>query len=247
MQKVSHKRSLAWLIRIENKLHMKLFRIYNFWSALRALFSWPLLLLGLYFASAWIGSMIPVNNDWQQPKSGVDIFIETNGVHVSLILPMSEAGEDLSDLIRPEHLIDRNLYGTHAMIGWGHGPVYRNTATWSDLRIADAASAFFGSDDTLLHVYHLIQPQPSAYRKKIRVNISQYRNIIGQVRRTFRLNAARQSTPSPAYAANNIFYAAHGRYSALHTCNEWTANILSNAGVRIGLWTPMAGGVMRWF
>jgi uncharacterized protein (TIGR02117 family) len=226
---------------------MKLFHIHSFWSALRAFMAWPLLLFGLYMASAWMGSMIPVNNDWQQPEDGVDIFVETNGVHVSLIVPMSEAGQDLSDLIRPDHLTDRNLYGTHAMIGWGHGPVYRNTATWSDLRVIDAASAVFGSDDTLLHVYHLIDPKPTSYRKKIRVSQAQYRNIIGQIRQTFLLNAAQQSLPSPAYAADNIFYAAQGRYNAILTCNEWTGNILSRAGVRVGRWTPMAGGVMRWF
>jgi uncharacterized protein (TIGR02117 family) len=226
---------------------MKLFYINSFSLALRALIAWPILLFGAYMASAWIGSIIPVNNNWQQPKDGIDLFVETNGVHVSLILPISAGGEDLSDLISPEHLANPNLYGTHAMIGWGHGPVYRNTATWSDLRFSDAASAVFGSDDTLIHVYHLIDPQPTNYRKKLRVSLSQYHRIVSQIRGTFRLDAAQHSVPSPAYAPNNLFYQARGRYSAVNTCNEWTANILSEAGVRIGLWTPMAGGVMRWF
>ena len=36
-------------------------------------------------------------------------------------------------------------------------------------------------------------------------------------------------------------------YNALNTCNTWTGSVLKKAGVRIGMWTPLPGGVMRWF
>jgi Protein of unknown function (DUF2459) len=45
----------------------------------------------------------------------------------------------------------------------------------------------------------------------------------------------------------DVFYTAQGRYSALNTCNSWTRDRLAEAGVRVGRWTPFAGGVMRWF
>ncbi|MEJ8631383.1 DUF2459 domain-containing protein [Sphingomonas sp. I4] len=37
-----------------------------------------------------------------------------------------------------------------------------------------------------------------------------------------------------------------GRYSAAHTCNNWTGNALAAAGVRMGWWTPFPWTVMRW-
>jgi Protein of unknown function (DUF2459) len=51
------------------------------------------------------------------------------------------------------------------------------------------------------------------------------------------------------YGADDRFFAAQPefRYSALFTCNNWTSAALKRAGVRIGVWTPMPGGVMRWF
>jgi uncharacterized protein (TIGR02117 family) len=228
-------------------LHLKLFRINSLWTALRALLAWPLLVAGLYFAAALIGSHIPANNGWTQPKEGVDIFVETNGVHVSLIVPMSASGEDLSDLVRPNQLANRDLYGTHAMIGWGHARVYRNAQTWKDVKSGDIASAIVGSDFTTLHIYHLINPQPLPHRKTLRVSITQYRSIIRQIRASFRLNKYGESIAYPAYGPDNLFYDSNGRYSAIHTCNNWTGDILRNAGVRVGLWTPMPGGVMRWF
>jgi uncharacterized protein (TIGR02117 family) len=226
---------------------LKLFRINSLWTVMRALLGWTLLIIGCYVLAALIGSHIPANNAWRQPAEGVDIFVETNGVHVSLIVPMSAAGEDLSDLIRPDQLADRDLYGTHVMIGWGHKRVYRNARTWGDVKSGDIASAIAGSDDTTLHVYHLINPQPLSYRRMLRVSPEQFHDIVAQIRSTFRLDKSGRSRVYPAYGPDNIFYDSVGHYSAINTCNTWTGSVLRNAGVRIGYWTPMPGGVMRWF
>lgn len=197
--------------------------------------------------SAWMGSSIAANEDWHEPEEGVTIFVESNGVHVSLIVPMQAEGEDLSDLIRPDQLSDPMLYGTHAMIGWGHAGVYRNAKTWADVRSGDVTSAIIGSNDTLLHIYHLTDPASLPDIKVLRVSPAQYHSIIRQIRRSFRLDKSGRSIASPAYAPNNVFYEATGRYTAFRTCNEWTGSVLRNAGVRVGLWTPFAGGVMKWF
>jgi uncharacterized protein (TIGR02117 family) len=226
---------------------LKLFKINGFLSILRSVFGWLLLSIGIFFLTAWIGSSIPANARWQQPKTGIPIFVETNGVHVSLIVPITLGGEDLSDLIRPDQLSNPTLYGTYAMIGWGHGGVYRHTKTWDDVRIADIASAIFGSDDTTLHVYHLVNPKPNVSRKMVRVTPLQYHAIITRIRGTFRLDQNGHSVSHPAYGPDNLFYDSYGHYSAVHTCNNWTSDILRKAGVRIGIWTPLPGGVMKWF
>jgi uncharacterized protein (TIGR02117 family) len=197
--------------------------------------------------AALIGSHIPANSKWQQPANGVDIFVETNGVHVSLIVPISAAGDDLSDLIRPDQLANPELYGTHVMVGWGHKRVYRNARTWADVKSRDIASAIIGSDDTTLHIYHMIDPRPLSYRRMLRVTPEQFHIIVTQIRNTFRLDAGGKSHAYPAYGPDNMFYDSVGHYSAFNTCNTWTGDVLLRAGVRMGIWTPMPGGIMRWF
>lgn len=197
--------------------------------------------------AALVGSHIPANNSWRQPSDGIDIFVETNGVHVSLIVPVAAAGEDLSNLIRPDQLSDPMLYGTHVMVGWGHGAVYRNAETWGDVKSGDIATAILGSDSTTLHIYHLINPAPLPHRKILRVSAAQYRSITAQIRGTFQLDAQGRSVAYPAYGSDNLFYDSTGHYNAFNTCNTWTGAVLEKAGVRIGIWTPMPGGVMRWF
>jgi len=204
-------------------------------------------LAGLFFGALLLGSIIPANTGWQEPDDGIELFVETNGVHVSLIVPMQAAGEDLSDLIRPGDLATPDVYGTHAMIGWGHEGVYRSGSSWAEVRWADILAAATGSDDVLLHVYHRVRPHAAAHRKAFRVTPVQYRHIIADIRRSFSLDAQGRSIASPAYGDGDVFYAATGYYSAGHTCNEWTAGLLRRAGVRIGIWTPLPGGVMRWF
>ena len=226
---------------------MKLFRINSLSTALRALIGWPLLIIGFYLSAALIGSFVPANPGWREPTQGVDIFVETNGVHVSLIVPITAAGEDLSDLVRPDQLSNPMLYGTHAMIGWGHGAVYRNAETWKDVSFADLIGAVIGSDFTTLHIYHLTNPRRLPHRKTLRVSARQYLSIITQIRASFRLDKGGRSIAHPAYSPNNVFYDATGHYSALYTCNTWTGAVLKNAGVRIGVWTPLPGGIMRWF
>ncbi len=226
---------------------MKLFRINSIGTALRAITGWLLLITGLYMAAALAGSIIPANNNWRQPDDGITVFVETNDVHVSLILPMAAAGEDFGDLIRPDHLLNSQLYGTHAMIGWGHGGVYRNAPTWADVRSGDIVSAVFGSDDTTLHIYHVIDPKPAPHRRAFRVTPRQYRMIVKQVKATFKLDKDRNSVAHTAYADDNLFYDSYGHYNALNTCNTWTGDILKRADVRIGIWTPLPGGIMRWF
>ncbi len=61
-----------------------------------------LLIAGLYMLAAFIGSLIPRNGDWQQPESGITLYIETNGVHTGLVVPRQSDIADFSDLVRPE-------------------------------------------------------------------------------------------------------------------------------------------------
>ncbi len=203
---------------------------------------------GLYLIGALFGSLFPVNQSWQQDPEGVELFVETNGLHTGLIVPIRSDYADWSDLVRPEHLDDSRYYGSHILIGWGHAGVYRNAPRWQDLRPGDALSAVIGSDDTLIHVSFLTYPQAYPhYRRRIRVSGQDYARIAKFIRSSFRLDAKGRAMPSPGYGQDDLFYEATGHYSALNTCNNWTADALAAGGVRVGRWPPFQGGVMRWF
>ncbi|HEY9091686.1 TIGR02117 family protein [Parasphingorhabdus sp.] len=206
-----------------------------------------LAVIALYLVAALLGSIIPANQFWKSTDSGIELFIETNDLHTGIIMPVYSDVHDWRTLVRPEHVDSPMGYSSHILVGWGHEGVYRNTENWQDLRFSDATSAIFGSDDVLLHVYHLNYPQAYPhYRRRITVSEAEYRLIVKAIKERFVLDEAGQAIPSPGYGKHDLFYKAYGHYNAFYTCNNWTSDVLRQAGIRTGIWTPFQGGVMRW-
>jgi uncharacterized protein (TIGR02117 family) len=218
---------------------------FKFWFRRAAL-----LLLGivtLYLGTALIGSYIPANPNWAETPDGVTIYVETNGHHTGIVVPVAAAGIDLSLTFRPTDLADKRLAGNWLAIGWGDRNFYLNTKTWSDLRPGTALSALIGSGQTLLHVDHLDQPYPDDQQRAVRISRAEYSRLIAQFMATLKPGEDGYPVAIPGYDERDLFYEAKGHYSLLRTCNGWTAETLGNAGIKAPLWTPFSGGVMRWY
>ena len=209
-------------------------------SALLAL----LCLVVAYGAAGMIGGAIPSNAGWRQPAEGVRIFLDDNGIHTGIVLPVSTAGVDWRDLVHAEDLADpRYAAYDHIEIGWGDRHFYQDTPTWADLRPTTLLRAAIGSGDTLIHVDHLPAPQPGETVRAITLSPDQYRRLAAVIRAQFVPGGAHYH----GYGGWDAFYEARGRYSALHTCNAWTGDMLRAAGIRVGAWTPFPVTVLGWF
>ncbi len=219
----------------------------TFWRIARSASAWLILAIGLYFGAALAGSLIAANPGWRQPDTGVEIWVETNGVHTGIVMPLANAQADWRDLLHPEDLRDPRYYSTHVLIAWGEERFYRETETWADLTPAIAWNAATGSDEVLMHVDFLYRPGSEPYRRRVMVTPQQYSRLAAAIRAQFSVGPDGRAQSSFGYGPADAFYAAHGKYSAFNTCNSWTGRMLRKAGVTMGIWTPMADGVMRWF
>lgn len=204
-------------------------------------------IIALYVLAGIGGSLIPANDDWEEPESGITIYIHDNGIHAGLILPRANSIADWSDLVRPEDLPDPRDASEWLLFGWGDRVFYVETPTWWDLRPQTAVIALFGSEASLVHVDHIPSFAPADTIRAITVTPDQYARIAETIRAQFALDTEGRAQPVRGYGAYDVFYEAHDRYSAIQTCNEWTGRILRDAGVRVGIWTPFNFGVMRWF
>ncbi len=252
---------------------MKLFRINSLWSAVRALLGWPLLLVGSYFAAALIGSLIPVNANWREPKDGVTIYIYDNGIHAGLILARRDGTLDHGVLVAdfPVILDDSAYYGAppsdlpkvippdrfpgdidefpYIMIGWGDADFYRNTPTWGDLRPRTAITALTGSGEALMHVDRLRSIPPNATKKLI-LRDHEFARLLDFVAAHFSPTVGFMPQVERGYGPDDRFYKVSSdapklRYSALFTCNNWVGEALKVAGVKTGYWTPLPFGIMQ--
>lgn len=144
--------------------------------------------------------------------------------------------------MRATDLPDPTRAGRWLIFGWGERDFYLNTPHWSDVRAGTVLRAATGSDRVLMHVDHLGRLWNGPDLRPVRVTPAQYRALAAAIAADFAPGAAIRG-----YGADDVFYPARGHYSLTHTCNEWTGAKLRSIGVRVGIWTPAAWSVMRWF
>lgn len=197
----------------------------------------------LFALAGWIGSSIPRNGGWREAAGGVEILLETNGVHTALVLPLVTPEKDWRTEFPASDIALPHRPYTHVSISWGEREVFLNTPTWWDLRAATVLRVVGLGGEGLLHVAHYVRPAPSATERPLTLSHAEYRRLVSAIERTL---PPRPRTRHPGYGPQDVFYDAPGRYTATNTCNQWTSDMLAQAGVRTGWWTPFAGGVMKW-
>jgi uncharacterized protein (TIGR02117 family) len=196
-----------------------------------------------FVLAAWIGSALPRNGAWREPRDGVAIMVETNGIHTAIVVPLVSPQKDWRADFPAADLGAPGRAYTHLSISWGERAVFLDTPTWSDLSPTAAIHAATGGDG-LLHVAHYVRPAPSATARILRLRPAEYARLVRRIEAQVR--PAGRRTRYPGYADWDVFYDAPGRYDWRNTCNQWTSDTLAAAGVRISRWTPFAGGVLQW-
>ena len=202
-----------------------------------------ILAFALFVLAGWIGSSIPRHSDWRPTPSGVTIMVGTNGVHTELVLPLVTSEKDWRAVFPASDLAQPDRPYSHVAISWGERQVFLDTPTWWDLRAGTVLRVVGLGGEGLLHVAHYVRPAPSATERPLTLSHAEYRGLVSAIERAL---PPRPRIRHPGYGPQDVFYDAPGRYTATHTCNQWTSDMLAQAGVRTGWWTPFAGGVMKW-
>ncbi len=204
-----------------------------------------------YMIAGLIGGAIPANRGWVQAERGIPVWVEDNGIHTGIVLPLvgpaDVAGADWRDLISPYDARDP-AYGrnSHVAFGWGDRDFYVSTPRWRDLRPMTVVNAAIGSDETVMYVERIAEPRPAPHVRRILLRPEEYARLVAFIRDSFDTGRLGIAPAQPGYANHDSFYTARGRYTALNTCNAWTGRALRSAGVRLGLWTPFSVTVMTW-
>jgi uncharacterized protein (TIGR02117 family) len=193
--------------------------------------------------AALIGSFVPVNRGWTEPRQGITVYLADNGIHSDIIMPARAAGLDWSPLLPRSDAASAPASARWIAFGSGEERVYLDTPTWRDIRPGTIWAALTGSN-RVMHVEWVSDPSYAV--REIRLRPEEYRRLWAAIRSDFRLD--RNGRPirieHPGYDCCDAFYWGSGRFDALKTCNSWTADMLRLAGVRTSLWPPFAPGLI---
>jgi len=191
------------------------------------------------------GALLPRNGGSMARDASVPVFVRSNGVHTDIVMPARAAGLDCHRLVPPGHVQSPSGAGEWVAIGTGERETFLNTPRWRDIRVRTLGRFVFGGE-LLLHVEHVDAPRPGPRVRALRLRPEQALRLGQAIAGTFRRGVDGHTLPlaGTGFGARDVFYLASGRYDALRNCNQWTADMLGKAGVRVGRWTPLAPAVL---
>jgi len=207
--------------------------------AVAAVFALP----ALYLVAALIGSLVPTNRGWQEPRDGTTVYIADNGVHSDIVMPVNAQGLDWAAFIPRRDFAAADPAARWIAFGSGEQRVYLDTPTWSDISPRTIWSALAGGK-RVMHVEYVANPNYAV--RQIRLRPEEYRRLWAAMRADFALdaNGRPQRIAHPGYGCCDAFYRATGKANAIRTCNAWAADRLRLAGVKTSLWPPFVQGLV---
>ena len=207
-----------------------------------------LLLILIYFITAFTLSYIPVNSNFVSCKeNSVEIYIKTNGVHTDLVLPIKNDNKDWSINVNPSKTKSGNLEVKFAAFGWGDKGFYLETPTWADLKFSTVFRALFNLGSSAMHVTFYERIRESESCIKICISKDCYKKICRYIETSFVCDEKGNycQIPNACYGVDDLFYEAKGSYSLFQTCNTWANNGLKAGNLKACLWTPFDKGIFH--
>jgi uncharacterized protein (TIGR02117 family) len=198
-----------------------------------------LLIPTAYVIISLVLSSITVDRIVNNESSEKLIYLNTNGVHLDIVIPI----ENVDSLVLSGIKHVRNE--KYLSFGWGDENFYINTPTWGDLTFNNAFRAMFLESSTLMHITRYKQKRSDWV--EIKVTESELRKLNSYLLNTFEVNenGMKIILKNKGYSSIDDFYKAKGSYSCLKTCNSWVNIGFKESGLKSSLWTPFDFGLMN--
>ncbi|MEO1013030.1 MAG: DUF2459 domain-containing protein [Bacteroidota bacterium] len=209
---------------------------------LKKLGKWCLILLAIplmYFIVSLTLTAITVNSKNIIHNKTHTIFLSTNGVHLDIVLPVTDIHPDLL-----KGLVHSST-DNYLAFGWGEENFYLNTPTWADLTFHNAFRAAFLKSATLMHVTRF----ENRGKKWVKILVTPHElDLLNQhILNSFVTDprANKRILENQGYTPRDEFYKANGSYSLFNTCNTWVNSVFKKSGLKACLWTPFDFGLLN--
>ena len=208
----------------------------------RKVFKWILYFLLIpitYLIISLVLTVITVERKANNENLDKLIYLNTNGVHLDVIIPI----KNIDSLVLSG--IKYNGNEKYLSFGWGDENFYINTPTWGDLTFSNAFKAMFLKSSTLMHVTRYKQKRSDWI--EIKVNDFELQKLNSYLLNTFEVNenGMKIILENKGYSSIDNFYRSKGSYSCFKTCNSWVNIGFKESGLKSCLWTPFDFGLMN--
>lgn len=199
----------------------------------------------LYVLTAFIGTLIPVNDPPGKEQADIRIFLWTNGMHTDIVVPVTTEVMDWREIANPEHVISSAEGYDYIAFGWGDLEFYRNVPTWRDVTLGIGFRALFLPSPSAMHIKYHHHISENDHILGMDIDRKQYQLLTEYIRNSFDYDG--QGVPQLVqdlhYNDTDAFYRAKRSLNLFYTCNTWANEALKYSGLTACLWTPFAEGV----
>jgi len=211
-------------------------------NVIRKLFKYILYLLLIpvgYLTVSLVLTAISVPREAKDQPADKLIYLNTNGIHLDIVLPRAAMTADLSKNLK---MTEADAYMS---FGWGDENFYINTPTWGDLTFANAFRALFLESTTLMHLTRYRYKQEDWV--EVKLSAEELQKINTYLANSFKPDADgnKEILKDKGYTSRDDFYKANGSYSCFKTCNSWVNTGFKESGLKACLWTPFDFGLMN--
>jgi uncharacterized protein (TIGR02117 family) len=200
--------------------------------------------IAVYLLSVFGLSHITVNSE---PKKSDDvaIYINSNGVHTDIVVPLKNEVKDWTKDILYSHTKSKDSIANFVAFGWGDKGFYLDTPEWSDLKASTAFKAAFYLGTSAMHTRFYKNMKEDEECVKIMISKQDYTDLVHYITESFQMDEGKKILwiKDRSYGQYDAFYEGNGKYSLFYTCNTWANNALKAAHQKAALWTPYDKGI----
>lgn len=202
----------------------------------------------LLTGSLAIGFFTPrrANSPQSCEEQPYQIYVEGDSMHVNLFMPTNNGVYNWQQFLNLEQIgSDTNENYRYLKMGWGDRIWYTEVPSWQNMNFSDVARVLFKPGNRSVMYVQGYSERPKELRC-VGVDREQYLAFVKFVQNSFDHDPQGNLIYVKSGATGTDgFYAATGYYSALRTCNSWSAEALDTAGINTPLWSALAPAVMR--
>jgi len=189
--------------------------------------------LAAYLIAAALGGLIPGRTVDLRPGDAVEIGLLYGPIHVDFLLPATPETRAALRFAAGAGVPIGNPEVAHVIVGWGARDFYTTAGSFADITPGPTWRAVTG-DASVLRV-DVTGPLPAGFRPpRLRLSQAQYGTLLAAIAAT----ATGAPLAGAGFTGTDGFIEASGRFHILRTCNTWVSDMLRQAGVRAGIWTP---------
>jgi uncharacterized protein (TIGR02117 family) len=191
----------------------------------------------IYLLASLAGGLIGNGHTARGGETRVGLVI--GGIHTDLLIPLTPQVRARFAFAEGAGVPVLAEGAEWLLVGWGAREFYTTAGTYADITASAVVSGVTG-DASVMRLEVLGWIGDLSAVPMIRMDEVQFTGLLDTLDATFARDAkgVRIALDHPGFSPTDAFFTAKGGFNIFRTCNVWVGEVMAEAGIPFGTWTP---------